>query len=173
MIAYRNAVEKWISESEVPLSLYDYSTKKTDVKVCVVDGYMVKRHSCDMIKFEKSTASIFVHILSDEAESIPKWIPISTLGDQAMEVYKSIFWITKDDLIVIDGDTHSGMANMVWCYSDQPLYFIHEDGHIVIVDWYDGGIDDFIKCKGEFAVHKYEWSIAMRDIDEREEASED
>jgi hypothetical protein len=57
--------------------------------------------------------------------------------------------------------------------SSKPLYFIHGDKHIVDVEWYDGGIDNFISCYGEFAVHRYDWSIAMREIDEHEEDMEE
>ena len=171
--AYKHAVEKWLDEVGVPLSLYDDSTNKAGIKIQFIEDNTVKNLFFDMIKFDKSTGNILVHQLDAEQETISRWIPISPFGDKAIEVYKSILWLDKDDLIVLDGDTHSGTANLVWSFSSKPLYFLHTDGHIVDVGWYEGGIDNFIGCYGEFAVHRYDWSIAMREIDEHEEDMEE
>lgn len=171
--AYNNTIEKWLGEIEAPLSLYDNSANKAGISILNIEEDTVKKLFFDMVKFDKSTGNILVHQLGEEPETISKWVPVSTLGDRALEVYKSIFWLDKEDLIVVDGDTHSGTATMIWNYTEQTLYFIYEDGHIVNVDWYNGGIDDFISCYGEFAVHRYDWSIAMREIDEHEDDMEE
>lgn len=171
--AYNNTVEKWLGETETPRSLFDKSTNRAGVKVQIIKEDTVEKLSFDMVKFDKSTGNILVHHFGEELETISKWLPVSILGDKTIEVYKSILWLDKDDLIVVDGDTHSGTANLVWSFSSKPLYFIHGDQHIVDVEWYDGGIDNFIGCYGEFAVHRYDWSIAMREIDEHEEDMEE
>lgn len=171
--AYNKMVEKWLGETETPHSLFDNSTNKASIRVQFIEDDAVKNLIFDMVKFDKSTGNILVHQLVEESETIPRWVPVSTLGDKVIEIYKSILWLYKDDLIVLDGDTHSGTANLVWSFSSEPLYFIHEDGHIVNVEWYDGGIDFFIGCYGEFAIHRYDWSIAMREIDEHEDEIED
>lgn len=171
--AYNNTVEEWLSEIDTPLSLYDSSANKADIKIQIIDVDTVRNFFFDMVMFDKSTGSVLVHQLDEDSETISKWIPVSSLGDKVLEVYKSIFWLDKDDLIVVDGDTHSGTANLVWSFSSKPLYYIHEDGHVVNTEWYDDGIDHFIGCYGEFAVHKYDWSIAIREIDEHEEDMEE
>ena len=171
--AYNNTVEKWLVETETPRSLFDKSTNRAGVKVQIIKQDTVEKLSFDMVKFDKSTGNILIHHFGEKLETISKWLPVSILGDKTIEVYKSILWLDKDDLIVVDGDTHSGTANMVWSFSSKPLYFIHGDKHIVDVEWYDGGIDNFISCYGEFAVHRYDWSIAMREIDEHEEDMEE
>ena len=94
---------------------------------------------------------------------------ISSIYEQRDRIHYALLWMIRDDLIVVDGDTHQGTANLVWSFSSQPLYFIHDDGNIDCVDWHDEGIDYFIGVNGEFAVHKYDWSDAMREIDEHEE----
>ncbi|MBR6841904.1 MAG: hypothetical protein IKM77_06360 [Prevotella sp.] len=171
--AYNNTVEMWLGETETSRSLFDNSTNKANIQIQIIEDNTVKNLFFDMVKFDKNTGNILVHQLGERPETISRWVPISTLGDKAIEVYKSIHWLDKDDLIVLDGDTHSGTANLVWSFSSKSLYFIHEDGHIVDVEWYDGGIDHFIYYEGEFAVHKYDWSIAMREIDEHEEKIEE
>lgn len=94
---------------------------------------------------------------------------ISSINEQRDRIHHALLWMMRDDLIIVDGDTHQGTANLVWSFSSQPLYFIHDDGNIDCVDWHDEGIDYFIGENGEFAVHKYDWSDAMREIDEHEE----
>ena len=171
--AYKNAVEKWLSETENPRSLFDYSTSMAGIRIQIIEEDTVKNLFFDMIKFDKSTGSILVGQFDEESETNSRWFPVSTLGDKAIEVFKSILWLDKDDLIVLDGGTHSGTSNLVWSFTSNPLYFIYEDGHIVNAEWYDDGIDHFIGCNGEFAVHRYDWSLAMREIDEHEEDMEE
>ncbi len=170
---YINTVEKWISETETPRCLYDDLTSKVGVRIQIVDENTVKSLTFDMVKFDRKTGRILVHQLGEGQNSISSWIPAATLDGKAIDIYKCILWLDKEDLIVLDGDTHSGTANLVWSFSSKSLYFIHEEGHIVDIDWYDDGIDHFIGCNGEFAVHKYDWSIAMREIDEHEEDMEE
>lgn len=94
---------------------------------------------------------------------------ISSICEQRDKIHHALLWMMREDLIVVDGDTHKGTANLVWSYSSQPLYFLHDDGNIDCVDWHNEGIDYFIGVNGEFAVHKYDWSDAIREIDEHEE----
>ena len=35
----------------------------------------------------------------EKHKSLSKWLPVSILGDKTIEVYKSILWLDKDDLI--------------------------------------------------------------------------
>lgn len=170
---YINTVEKWISETETPRCLYDDLTSKVGVRIQIVDENTVKSLTFDMVKFDRKTGRILVHQLGEGQNSISSWIPVATLDGKAIDIYKCILWLDKEDLIVLDGDTHSGTANLVWSFSSKSLYFIHEEGYIVDIDWYDDGIDHFIGYNGEFAVHKYDWSIAMREIDEHEEDMEE
>ncbi len=171
--AYKDIIEKWLSEVEAPLSLYDKSKNQAGIKILMAEEDTINILILDMIKFDKSTGNILVHQSFEESEDNSRWIPVSILGDKAIEIYQSIFWLDKDDLIIVDGDTHSGTANMVWSFSSKALFFINVDGHIVDTGWYYDGIDHFIGCNGEFAVHKYDWSIAMREIDEHEEEMEE
>ena len=94
---------------------------------------------------------------------------ISSIYEQRDRIHYALLWMMRDDLVVVDGDTHQGTANLVWSFSSRPLYFIYDDGNIDCVDWHDEGIDYFIGVNGEFAVHKYDYSDAMREIDEHEE----
>ncbi len=97
---------------------------------------------------------------------------ISSIYEQRDRIHYALLWMMRDDLVVVDGDTHQGTANLVWSFSSRPLYFIYDDGNIDCVDWHDEGIDYFIGVNGEFAVHKYDYSDAMREIDEHEEEIE-
>lgn len=97
----------------------------------------------------------------------------SYIYEQRDKIHHALLWMIRDDLIVVDGDTHQGTANLVWSCSSQSLYFIHDDGNVDCVDWHEEGIDYFIGTNGKFAVHKYEWSDAMREIDEHEKEQEE
>ena len=172
---YKETVEKWIKESDYPLSLHDGSNDSiigAGVEICFIADNSIKTLLVDMIKYDKPTESILVHQLRDGSNLLAKWIPASIFQDQIIDVYKSILWLEKEDLVIVDGDTHSGTANLVYSFSKETLYFIHQDGHIVDVDWYNS-IDDFIGVAGEFAVHQYAWSNAMREIDEHEQENEE
>lgn len=76
--------------------------------------------------------------------------------------------IFGNDLIIVDGDTHSGSANLIWSFSSISLYFIHEDGEIESVDDNECGIDGFIGLNGDFAVIKGEYEQAMKEVEEHE-----
>ena len=97
----------------------------------------------------------------------------SYINEQRDRIHHALLWMMRDDLVVVDGDTHQGTANLVYTFSSLPLYFIHDDGSIDCVDWHEEGIDYFIGTNGEFAVHKYDWSDAMREIDEHEKELEE
>ena len=114
-----------------------------------------------------SAASAYYNAVEDVLKE--SGYSISSIYEQRDRIHYALLWMLRDDLIVVDGDTHQGTANLVWSFSSQPLYFIHDDGNIDCVDWHDEGIDYFIGVNGEFAVHKYDWSDAMREIDEHEE----
>ena len=97
----------------------------------------------------------------------------SSIYEQRDKIHHGLLWMMRDDLMVVDGGIHQGTANLVWSFSSRPLYFVHNDGYIDCVDWHDEGIDYFIGVNGEFAIHKYEWSDAMREIDEHKKEQEE
>lgn len=67
-----------------------------------------------------------------------------------------------DALKVIDGDTHQGTANVLWCYECEciGLYFIHSDGSVEDVFGHES-IDDFVGVAGDFAVLSDDYEKAM------------
>ena len=114
-----------------------------------------------------SAARAYYYAVEDTLKKSGYSIPY--IYEQRDRIHHALLWMMRYDLIVVDGDTHQGTANLVWSFSSRPLYFIHNDGNIDYVDWHEEGIDYFIGINGEFAVHIYDWSDAMREIDENEE----
>lgn len=120
----------------------------------------------EMRKTVVSATSAFYNAIRDDL--IKSGYSLSSIYEQRDRIHHALLWMMRDDLMVVDGDTHQGTANLVWSFSSRPLYFIHDDGKIDCADWHDEGIDYFIGINGEFAIHKYDWSDAMREIDEHE-----
>lgn len=168
---YYVAVEDSVKELGCPLTLYNNAT--TGIHIKLADDEIIKEHIFDQIMYDFENDTICVHQTHCDDIITDEWIPISSLRKNRDEIYQAILWLTTDDMVTVDGDTNQGTANLIWCFSCQKLYFIYDDGLIDCVDWQDEGIDYFINEDGEFAVHKYEWSDAIREIDEHEEELEE
>ena len=168
--SYYITVEDNIKELRRPLSLSN--NNNVGVKVNLADGNIIKECVFDQIKYDSEKEVIYVHQSKCSSTNTDEWIPMSFLCEQKDIIYQAIFWLQDYDLVIVDGDTHKGTAIDIWCYSSQSLYFIHKDDRIDCVDWHEEGIDYFINFCGEFAVHRYEWSDAIREIDEHEEEFE-
>ena len=72
----------------------------------------------------------------------------------------------KDDYVTVklrevSGDTHQGEANLIYCFADCALFFIHTSGYIEDVG---GDIDRFINEAGCFAVNTEDYYEAMRQV---------
>lgn len=61
----------------------------------------------------------------------------------------------------VSGDTHQGEANLIYCFADCALFFIHTDGSIEDVG---SDIDRFINEAGYFAVNACDYHEAMRQV---------
>ena len=168
---YYLAVEENLKELGHPVSLYNYNGIGVNIKLA--DEKIIKGYIFDQIKYDLEKEEICVHQAQCDDIITDEWISISLLCEQKEKIYQAILWLTNEDLVPVDGDTHSGTANQVWSFSSHSLYFIHSNGRIDCVDWHVEGIDYFVNLNGEFAVHQYEWSDAMREIDEHEDELEE
>lgn len=168
---YYVAVENNLKDLGHPLSLYNYTD--IGVKIRLADDNIIKGYIFDQIMYDLEKETTCVHQAQCDDIITDEWIPLSLLCEQKDKIYQAILWLTNEDLVTVDGDTHKGTANQVWSFSSKSLYFIHSNGRIDCVDWHEEGIDYFINLIGEFAVHQYDWSEAMREIDEHEDELEE
>ena len=79
----------------------------------------------------------------------------------------------KEQLIsfrMVDGGTHQGTSNLIWSFTDVPLYFHDtENDSIECVDKAEGGIDDYVGREGMFCVHVDDYELAEQQIYEHDE----
>lgn len=61
----------------------------------------------------------------------------------------------------VSGDTHQGESNLIYCFADCALFFIHTDGSI---EYVGSDIDRFINEAGYFAVNACDYHEAMRQV---------
>lgn len=71
---------------------------------------------------------------------------------------------------MVDGGTHQGTSNLIWSFTDVPLYFHDtENDSIECVGKAEGGIDAYIGREGMFCVHVDDYDLAEQQIYEHEE----
>ena len=71
-----------------------------------------------------SAASAYYYAVEDTLKE--SGYSLSYIDEQRDRIHHALLWMMRDDLIVVDGDTHQGTANLVWSFSSRPLYFIHD-----------------------------------------------
>lgn len=164
---YRQAIEDNLLELGHPVSVQDTCNQnERGITLSVMNDNRVSIGIFDQIRCRKSDI-IEVHYISWDYANADDWMYLSDLGDATDYVLDAIQWFDDVKLKVVDGDVWSGTANEVYsfCSPEIALYFVHEDGRIEDVAWYDS-IDHFIDIPGAFAVEEKYYDEALKQIEE-------
>ncbi len=162
---YINLIAKTLTDFGHPFYVADDQHEQRGIWFRVIEDDRAVHCTVDMVRCDNNL-DIFVHKTEWDYNTANEWTHIDSMGDAKDYILENILWLTRDDLMHIASDNHDGALIDIMNASDVTIYFMERLSDMVeeVVD-----LDYFEDSSGGFFVHRYEWSKAMKDVDEHEE----
>lgn len=159
---WKHEIDKTVYRHGHPFSIKHSGDERGYLVEVPVDTMLIPC-AVDMVRKVSEHGELEVHKCEWNGAPCNEWDYLCNLGESAEEyVLENILWLTRDDLMHIGSDNHDGNVVDIVSFSDVNMYAVHNNGMVEeVVE-----LDDFENDCVEFCVHRYEYSNAVKQVDE-------
>lgn len=167
--AYKDIIAKTLSEYGHPFFVADDMGEQRGLFLRVIEDELACHCIVDMVR-SVDGLNIEVHKSSWRYKETDEWTHIDNLGEEAGEfVLENILWTTSDEIQWVAYNNHEGDLVDIINHSECDVFFVNECGKTHEMVEKVINLDNYEYMNGWFGVHRYDWSKAMKDIDEYRE----
>ena len=171
--AYKDEIAKVLFDHAHPFFVADDMNEQRGLFIRVIEEELACHCVIDMVR-SVDGLNIEAHKTAWRYDEVDEWTHIDNLGEEAAEfVLENIVWLNPDDIQWVAYNHNDKDIVDIITWTDCPVYFVNECGKTHQMVEKVVNLDNYENANGWFGVHRYDWSKAMKEIDEHNEKSHD